>query len=129
LPSKQQIKNAVANSRFTFGKGSEYLDKDKLVAKETIFTITAINFKERGGYLDTKSPRWRAGDVAPDAWEVEVDIQGDVGLISFGCNEKRDEMMSAAKADIDVNGPLPNCVLVRSGQAYYINNVDTEVLS
>lgn len=128
-PTKAQIGNAVQKSRFSFGTGSEFADKAKLAAAETIFTITGITFKERGGFLDQKAPTYRKGDLAPDAWEVGIEIDGDPKVISFGSNAKRDEIMQGAKDDIDEHGPMPDCVLARSGQAYYINQVDTDVLT
>jgi hypothetical protein len=96
---------------FVFGLGTNYADKEELIAKGLSFDILSIEFQAGKGF------------EGADRWACEIQVNdGREGteLLTFAPNEKRDEEMLAAQAHItSIKGPITGITLKKYGRAYY----------
>ena len=98
---------------FSFSNGALYADKDDNVANHLTFTIQEIMFEEKAGFeSELIAGRLRCRrTMRPEK------------IITLQANEKRNALLRAAKDHIVAHGPIRDVRLIKSGKAYYFDNV------
>jgi hypothetical protein len=101
-------KDPVAN--FVFSGGAPYADKSEYISKDLAFTVAAITFEPGRGF------------DGQDRWALTVEPEDNRGqeILTFGCNDKRDDQLKVAQEHISRHGPIVGVRLKRSGKAYYL---------
>jgi hypothetical protein len=110
--SKRPPANSSDSAGFSFAIGTPYADKTEYTEKNLLFKVASIEFEEGRGF-----------DGA-DRWSVTVQPEDGRGseLLTFSCNDKRDQQMHAALQYINRNGPIHGVRPKRFGKAYYLDN-------
>jgi hypothetical protein len=108
----KQTPNAEKTESFSFSTGAPYADKSEYIDKALSFAVTAVE-REPG-----------AGFEGDDRWAVTVEAEDGRGaeLLTFSCNEKRDQQLIAARDYIARKGPILATRLKKVGKAFYLDN-------
>ncbi len=104
--------NEAATHRFVFSGSIPYAEKSEYVEKNLIFAIISIEFEAGRGF------------EGEDRWAATVEPTDDRGqeIITFTCNDKRDEQLKTAQAYIKQHGSIQGVSLIKSGKAYVFRN-------
>lgn len=94
---------------FRFSSGIPNSDKSEYLEKNITFSITGVEHQPGQGFEGGN--RWAA--------TVEPDDGRGPEIMTFACNEKRDEQLEQARLHIQRHGPIRDVVLTKSGKAYY----------
>jgi hypothetical protein len=102
---------------------NQFEDKAELAEKGTTFSVTAISFDKEGGFENPDTHK------RSDCWTCTLanfsDGRDDGTKITFESNPKRDEAMAPAARHIrDTKRAIHNLKLVKSGRAYYLEEVE-----
>jgi hypothetical protein len=97
---------------FSFSNVGSFADKAEYVEKDLVFSVHSVEFQAGRGF------------EGADRWAVIAEFEDRTDeVLTFSCNEKRDEQLSRAQAHIEAHGPIPNVRLKRIAKAYYLETV------